>query len=368
MSVGLYDADFFTYHQTIFNLEIMKMSTYFKKKKEITILSPSFAPEKYTYFYYRKDINDGDFPKSITEFPNLRYGGMAFSSYRYAPLKEEIEICVPDVNIYQRYKDLFIEDSPTNKALFNMQMRGIHFRLSLDGKTIWPDFEKQINSKGRVFFLHDFNLNDIDGAADVLLETMGKYKISPNIKNSLCVKFPIVCNDFESFKKWLNFTFSSTNFKLQYNGMFKDDELNYIVENINPTQATNIIYNPLPSSSRANDFLEEDLLKIFSQVLFLYKNQKQFLLICSDDFKVPTEIRKMFALFTSYGRSNVIPPTSLFYFAKNLRNRKRYHNEVIDGMEAIEVFSYVQKKYPSLFRLFYENIGASFKGGKIEIE
>ena len=91
MSIGLYDADFFTYHQTIFNLEIMKLSTYYKKKREITIMAPSFSPERYTHFFYRKDFNDGVFPKELTQYDNISYGGFAFSNNKYIPLPEEIE-------------------------------------------------------------------------------------------------------------------------------------------------------------------------------------------------------------------------------------------------------------------------------------
>lgn len=369
MSVGLYDADFFTYHQTIFNLEIMKLATYFKRKREITILAPSFAPERYSQFYYRKDFNDGQFRRDLNKYPHLVYGGYAFSNNKYVPLSEEIERCAPDVSIYERYKDLFIEDSSQNKAFYTTISRGIHFRLSLDEKTVWKDFERQIprQSRGRVFFLHDHNLNNIAFAAENIQEIIQKYCLSEKTKVSLCTKFPVICSDFNSFVKWLEFTFGSTNFKLQYNGLLTDAEINETVQKINPSQAKSIIYNPLPASYASNDFSESDLLKIFTQVLFLYKNQKQFLLTYNDSFQVPDEIKKMFNLFTAYGRSGATPPTSLFYFVKQLREKARYHMEIITMPEAIEVFYYTQQNYPELFKLFYENSGAIFKGGELQL-
>jgi len=95
---------------------------------------------------------------------------MAFSNNHYIPLKEEIEQCAPDTSIYERYKDIFIEGANKNKPFYTSILRGIHFRLSLDGKTIWKDFEKQIprQSKGRIFFLHDYNLNNIEGAQEII--------------------------------------------------------------------------------------------------------------------------------------------------------------------------------------------------------
>ena len=369
MSVGLYDADFFKYHQTIFNLELMKLSTYYKRKKEITIMAPSFAPERYTKFFYRKDFNDGDFRYDLNQHHNIIYGGRAFSNNRYVPLSEEIERCAPDVSIYERYKDIFIEGGAAHKAYYTALMRGVHLRLSLDGKTVWKDFEKQIpkGTKGRIFFLHDYNLNDIEYAAENIMLIIGKYHISENVKISLSNKFPIICSNYLDFCKWLYFTFSSINFLLQYDGIFTDAELVAVLAQINQSQSRNIIYNPFPASSSKNDFTESALIKIFKQVLFLYRNQKQFLLTYNDSFLVPDEIKKMLNLFTAYGRSSIRYPTSLFYFVKQLREKDKYHRELITQPEAIEVFSYAQKNYPELFKMFYENSGAEFKGGELQL-
>ena len=70
MSIGLYDVDFFKYHQVMLNLEIMKMATYFKNRREITVLSPTFSPERYAKFYLRKDYYDGTFPVGLNKYQN----------------------------------------------------------------------------------------------------------------------------------------------------------------------------------------------------------------------------------------------------------------------------------------------------------
>lgn len=67
MSVGLYDIDFALYTHVVFNLELMKLSTYYKRKREVTVMTPFFEPEKYTTFIVRKDYNDGEFDKKIFE-------------------------------------------------------------------------------------------------------------------------------------------------------------------------------------------------------------------------------------------------------------------------------------------------------------
>ena len=59
MSIGLYDGDLQKYFYCPFNLELMKMASYYKGKKEITILSPKFLPERFSKFIYRKDYYYG---------------------------------------------------------------------------------------------------------------------------------------------------------------------------------------------------------------------------------------------------------------------------------------------------------------------
>ena len=55
MSVGMHDMDMVTYTLVPFNLELMKLSAYYKKKREVVILSPSFTPERHQKFILRKD-------------------------------------------------------------------------------------------------------------------------------------------------------------------------------------------------------------------------------------------------------------------------------------------------------------------------
>ena len=83
MSVGLMDWDFSTYLLVPFNLEIMKLSTYYKKKREIVVLSKDFEPNYYTKFIYRKDYTDQLFPKGLMTTGNVEYGGLAFSNNIY---------------------------------------------------------------------------------------------------------------------------------------------------------------------------------------------------------------------------------------------------------------------------------------------
>ena len=44
MSYGLYDADLPYYPIPFYNLELMKLSSYYKRKREIVGLAPSYSP------------------------------------------------------------------------------------------------------------------------------------------------------------------------------------------------------------------------------------------------------------------------------------------------------------------------------------
>ena len=83
MSIGIMDADMSTYTLVPFNLEVMKLSAYYKGKREIVILSPSFTPERHQKFFYRKDYDDGIYPNNLTRVDNVEYGGLAFSNNTY---------------------------------------------------------------------------------------------------------------------------------------------------------------------------------------------------------------------------------------------------------------------------------------------
>ena len=49
----------------IFNLELMKLATYYKQHNEIVKLATKLEPERYTKFFVRKDWDDGLYPKEF---------------------------------------------------------------------------------------------------------------------------------------------------------------------------------------------------------------------------------------------------------------------------------------------------------------
>ena len=105
-TVAVYDYDFFHYENVIPNLECAKLVAYYRNRKDITLLTPTLEPSKYTKFFIRKEYNDGLFPKQMFE-QNCEYGGRAFTPVQYKPLDPRIEATIPDMHIYDKYVDCF---------------------------------------------------------------------------------------------------------------------------------------------------------------------------------------------------------------------------------------------------------------------
>ena len=359
MSIGLYDIDFFKYHQVMFNLEIMKMATYFKGKREITVLSPTYSPEKYTHFYLRKDFYDGTFPSRLNSYDNLHYGGLAFTSGNYVPMLEEIERVIPDTFVYDKYKHLFLEGAKMHKNAYTSLSSNLHLRLSLDGKNVWNNFEKQIpHRKTKIIFFHDPDLGSVEGAGEVIKDLLKIYSYSKDKSASLGLKFPLRVNSLKDFQKWNEFQFNETFFNIEINKVLDDEEYVDLVEMTTKAEAGKITYTIADASSSKNDFIMNVLPRIFKQTIFCCRHHKRILLNISDDFPIEQEWRDVVTLFNLYmsaAQSYTESIPALYVFCKNMRSREgMYRNSVMCKEDARNLFLFVMDRQPELFKLFYE--------------
>ena len=146
----------------------MKLSSYYKKKRQIVILTPRFTPERHQKFFLRKDYPDGNYIEGMDKIPNLEYGGYAFTNNVYSPLPEEIEKMQPDSSIYAKMEKVILskQDYALRKKIFLNMTEAEHCRLSLDGENVWEDFPKQFKNlkQARNIMFHDFNLGNISNS------------------------------------------------------------------------------------------------------------------------------------------------------------------------------------------------------------
>jgi len=105
MKIGIYDGDIFQPNSKPFpNLEVMKLSSFYKNKGCIVELAPTLMEIKnYDKFFIRKDRKRGKIDKEVLINNNLHYGGLFFSNNIYTPLKKEIEEMTPDPIIYMPF-------------------------------------------------------------------------------------------------------------------------------------------------------------------------------------------------------------------------------------------------------------------------
>lgn len=129
----------------LISLECMKLSAYYKRHNQLVIFSPFFVPDRHQKFIYRKDYEDGDYPFNLINIPNVEYGGLAFSNNKYIPLPPDIEKMKPDASLYNKMAEHF-KLNKTQQTIWQNMMTAEHMRLSLDGKTIWPEYGRQFQN------------------------------------------------------------------------------------------------------------------------------------------------------------------------------------------------------------------------------
>ena len=375
MSVGIMDADIAKYILVPFNLECMKMSTYYKKHRQLVVFTPKFYPERHQKFIYRKDYEDGDYPPNLLKIPNVEYGGLAFSNNKYQALPLDIEKMKPDTSLYSKMAQ-FISGNKTRDKIWLNMTQGEHMRLSLDGKTIWPDYGRQFQNlkQARNLIIHDYNLNDIDGAYDEVSRIMKRAR-TDGWATRLGTKFPIIVNDEQSLLNWSNFSTNSTFYGMQYNGVIDDDAFQEWVGRCRERQVYSLVeYYVTDASYDENDFIMNLLPRIFKQVIISRSYRVFFSLKYDEDFFTDPSWCRVLDLFNYYHNSYAnqqiarylvkISGDTLFDFAKasDVILRNYYHGKGFTKDQIRQIFYFVRENHYELFKMFYECSAISLGG------
>lgn len=378
MSIGLFDGDFALYKNCLFNLELMKLATYYRKQGEIVALSTSLNTDKYSTIFYRKDFYDGIFPSELGINPNLKYGGFAFTNGLYMPLPLEIEKSKPVTSIYMKYQDLLCHNK-TERDLFKKFLNSEHLRLSLDGKTIWDDWSTQLynDKNGHTVTFHDFDLNSIENATEGIQEVLNFLKRGKR-NYYVSTKFPIQVNNDEDFSKWIDIPGSPDSFFIQYNGILSDETIAEFVKKKNRDYSQHILYNVLADYKNEKDFYINQLPQIFKQVVFLRMNRMKFSLIYDDDFFISQESLRLLDLFNCYATEGISFPSNLpiemllddtlSEFVSIFDERTKFKSRPFNRKEAKLLLGYVQGKNEDLFYDLNNCQTVKLIGGKFNAE
>ncbi len=378
MSVGIMDADMATYTLVPFNLEVMKLSAYYKKKGEIVVLAPSFTPERNTLFIYRKDYNDGEFPIQLTRTKNVQYGGLAFSGNVYVPLPREIEIMRPDTSIYSKMEDVIKGTTSQHRnRIFQNMMTAEHCRLSLDGKTIWDEYPRQFKylAAARNLMLHDYNLGAIEGGFEEVKKILSHAR-TDGWATRVGMKFPVQVNDGQSLLNWSTLNSNGVFYAVRYDGVIEDEPfLDWVGACREKSVYSQMEYHITSSRYEPNEFIEKLLPKIFRQVIISRSYRIFFSLSYDEGFFPDKRWEDVIRLFNYYHNSyanesisryyNMIADDTLFNFAANSQKvPEKYYGDVFNKDKIREIFVFVREHHPELFNDFYE-CSAKKLGGKL---
>lgn len=379
MSVGLYDADMSAYLLVPFNLEIMKLSAYYKKKGEIVVLSPSFTPHRNTKFIYRKDYDDGDYPRGLASYGNVEYGGLAFSHNNYQPLPLEIERMKPDTSIYSRMESKILGPATSERRkIYNNMIEAEHCRLSLDGKTIWPEYTKQFKNlkQARNLMIHDYDLGAIDGAFEEVQRLMARAR-TDGWATRLGMKFPVQISRGEDLLKWSTLRSNSTFFSFRFNGVIDNESFQEWVERCYEKSIySQMEYHVTDARYDENHFTTCLLPQILRQVIFSRRYRVSFSLTYDEGYFSDPRWEEVIRLFNFYHTSFMNETEAVFYkkieddtlfdFAASTMKRPygTYGQDAMSVADVRRIFEFVREHNYPLFKDFYE-CNARSLGGKL---
>lgn len=363
MSYGLFDADISNYpYIPFFNLELMKLSSFFKHKREIVTLSPSFSPNMYQHFILRQDFPGENYP--ITKYKNIEYGGRAFNKSNYKPLPLEIEASTPDTFLYDKIENIY-QTSKRRTSIFRQMKKAEHLRLSLDGKTIWKDFDTQLrhNSKYVGVIFHDYDLGSVENSYDTVINILKDFKLFQDGQR-IGMKFPVQVSTPEDLLKWSAIKPMQHFYSIQYNGIMTMPLLKEYIEVVKNTSSARQSFYNISKNTEYNHFITQDIVEVYKQVCFLRTNCTYFSLIYDEDFFQDSMWEKVIMLINSFWNApkNMTIKTlkrtrgydSMYNFIKVYKTIFDYGSHHFTIEEIREIFQFVRLHNYELFKLFYE--------------
>lgn len=365
MSYGLYDADLPYYPIPFYNLELMKISSYYKHKREIVGLSPNFSPNRYNHFIVRQDFYNPNviFPKSV----NVEYGGRAFDGKNYKSLPLEIEAMKPDISLYGRVKT---SRQKKYKSAISTMKRAEHIRLSLDGKSVWNDYEKQLRHDSNVYgiIFHDYDLNKIEGAAELIKTELSNW-IPYALGRRVGAKFPIQVNTEDDLYKWLTIYPMGAYYSLQYNGLINESYISNLIEIEEEYKTLKQTSINISDTFTYEELINGGIRRIFHNIINLRTQNLIFPLIYNEALLIDNDWKMVMKLIARYNehlvknrtkihyRKYVEPYETLFSYYKNIIKTNAVREPIFNKELVMSIFQFVRENDYELFKDFYEYRG-----------
>ena len=141
-SIGFYDRDFMEKDDEIrFNLQLMKLSAYHKRCRDmVSLITDLSRAPYYTKIYYRQNNPELSFPEEIYKYDNIEIGGFAVNSIDDS-LSKNIENILQAIEIFDKETSKR-KLTPNRKIQLQSQQGVMHLQLTADGEKI-SDFSWQ---------------------------------------------------------------------------------------------------------------------------------------------------------------------------------------------------------------------------------
>lgn len=364
MSYGLYDADLRYYPIPFYNLELMKLSSYYKHKREIVGLAPDFSPKRYTHFIIRQDFYSSD-PLNLNH-KNIEYGGRAFDGKEYKPLPLEIEVMKPDIQLYANAP---FPKSKKFQGPISTMKRAEHIRLSLDGQTIWTNYDKQLRRGRGVhgIIFHDYDLNKVEGAAEFIKDNLSEW-IPSQTGRRIGTKFPIQVNNKTDLLKWLHINPMGSYFSLQHNGLIDESYIPELLETRKEFSTLKQTSVNITNLFTEKELIEGGMQRILHNIINLRTKRLIFPLIYNESFFIDNNWKMVMKLIMRYNQHLVVsagsryfkytePYETLYSYAKAAIKQYRIDEPLLAKESIQSIFQFVRENNYNLFKDFYEYRG-----------
>lgn len=368
MSYGLYDADLAYYPVPFYNLELMKLSSYYKRKREIVGFAPNYSPYLYTHFIVRQDFYNPN--SQLPTSNNVEYGGRAFDGDSYKPLPLEIERMKPDISLYERVNPKLARGY--DKSVLSTMRRAEHIRLSLDGKTIWKDFERQFRHADDAYgvIFHDYNLNDVEGAR-ALIESNITDWIPHSLGRKVGMKYPVCVDNKEDLLAWLRLQPMGTFYSLTHKGLIDESYIPELVEVFQDSFAIRQTSVDITDCFTNEELINGGIQRIFRNIINLRSHCLYFPLIYNENNLIDNDWKLVMKLILRYNNHLVTNGDPEFFrrvepfetlYSYCYAAIKQYHiKEPLLTKESIQyIFNFVRENNYDLFTDFY-----NYRGGEV---
>ena len=359
MSYGIYDCDILN-GAPMFNLELMKLSSYYKSRGEIVAYSARFHPERFNHFIVGKDRIDENFKYPIYEYDNIETIGRFFSPKKYYPMDLSMEKQVADTYIYNwTAKRPFLQQN--DLALCKSQLQAEHLRLSLDGKVVWDDYKTQLYGRSlqNTVSIYDYDIAKVKFAIPTLQELL----IFPNRKRPrpLLLKYPIRVDHAQDIEPWLQFSYFQNRVVFIIERALTTEDIGFLIENQEELKSKNIMCN-ISKNTTYSDFTN-NITTIYKQIYFLRTILQNFSLIYDEGFFQDSAWENLISLLNGFlvnywmqiNHKRKPAPTLYEYVNQSIYKKGKVANLTIE--EARKCFLSIAQLNYSLFKDFYEYEG-----------